>query len=344
MIYFGCPNCGAAMSSPDSMGGQKEKCPECGNIALVPQKEPPPSTTPASVAVKPMGDLENLAASTQAPARRSPSRRSPVQQNHVKHSHHGRVKIETKGTNGMGVASLVMGIVAAFGCWIPFLNMISIILAIIGIIFGVLGFTISLAGRKSGVGLPVSGCLVCIISIIIASGINTVAVQAIDEAIKEKSEVSRDVKWVSSSMAISSGDMVIGVNEIFVGQVSLRDIMGEEYKPNTEYLLLKIHLKNSSETQITRYSSWNGADFTISRDFATLKDNFGNAYQRVGFGMRDVVGQNKHLTIRPGEQGSDLFVFQVPIEKAIELFLELPAKNFGGKGMLRFKISANEWK
>lgn len=45
MIYYGCPKCQAAMASPDGMAGGSETCPQCGNVAVVPQPKgpvPPP--------------------------------------------------------------------------------------------------------------------------------------------------------------------------------------------------------------------------------------------------------------------------------------------------------------
>ncbi len=36
MIYYGCPNCQTPMASPDSLAGQADKCPACGNMARVP--------------------------------------------------------------------------------------------------------------------------------------------------------------------------------------------------------------------------------------------------------------------------------------------------------------------
>ena len=56
MIYYGCPKCEAAMSSPDSLAGQKEVCPNCGNVMFVPAAQakapapavPKPPSPPAS--------------------------------------------------------------------------------------------------------------------------------------------------------------------------------------------------------------------------------------------------------------------------------------------------------
>lgn len=51
--------------------------------------------------------------------------------------------------SGLGIASLVLGIIAIVGSWIPILNNISFLLAVIGLILGIVGiFSI----RKGKVG------------------------------------------------------------------------------------------------------------------------------------------------------------------------------------------------
>jgi len=80
------------------------------------------------------------------------------------------VRIELQGAkpiNGLGVAGLVLGIGAAFVCWIPLVGLIAVPIAALGLLFAVLGLVVSLVGRKSGVGIPVSGCVVSIIALVI---------------------------------------------------------------------------------------------------------------------------------------------------------------------------------
>lgn len=36
MIYYGCPKCEAPMSSPESLVGEPQTCPQCGNVTMVP--------------------------------------------------------------------------------------------------------------------------------------------------------------------------------------------------------------------------------------------------------------------------------------------------------------------
>jgi membrane protein YdbS with pleckstrin-like domain len=50
MVFYGCPKCQEPMSSPDSMAGQSESCPSCGNVAMVPASAAIPSPVAPPVA------------------------------------------------------------------------------------------------------------------------------------------------------------------------------------------------------------------------------------------------------------------------------------------------------
>ena len=146
MITFKCHKCKESISSPESMAGQEETCPNCGNVAVVPQ-----TATPVPVQVAPIQQVSQ-----------------PVPQYTPPHV---GLDVNVKGiksTNGLGIAALVLGIIAVLTCWIPFVGILGIPLAVLGLLFGIIGFLIALIGRKSGVGMPISGCIVCIVSIIVA--------------------------------------------------------------------------------------------------------------------------------------------------------------------------------
>jgi len=79
---------------------------------------------------------------------------------------------------------------------------------------------------------------------------------------------------------------------------------------------------------------------SFGRDFATLKDNFENSYKRINFGFstQPVGGIERVESIYPDKVATDLLVFEIPLDTVEYLRLELPAKNFGGSGMLRIQI------
>lgn len=68
--------------------------------------------------------------------------------------------IEEKGTSGLAIASMVLGIVSLCISCIP---IISIICSILGLVFG----CISLRGNKSGRGMAIAGIITSIVSIIL---------------------------------------------------------------------------------------------------------------------------------------------------------------------------------
>lgn len=130
MIHFSCPRCSDTLSVPDSVGGQHETCPGCGNVCLVPAQVPPQVPAPASQAAQPAVHV------------------------HVSPAH-------GKTTSGLGIAGLVLGILACLTAWIPLVGLLAVPVAALGLLFGILGFLGALLGRKSGTGMPLSACLVC---------------------------------------------------------------------------------------------------------------------------------------------------------------------------------------
>ena len=109
MIYYGCPNCGAPMQSPDSMAGQKEKCPECGNVTIVPkpQQATPP---PAGHSRGDTSSRETPAAAPAQPAAPAPAPQVIITTPTVKAG---------KSASGLGIAGLVLGILGCIVAWIP---------------------------------------------------------------------------------------------------------------------------------------------------------------------------------------------------------------------------------
>ena len=97
-----------------------------------------------------------------------------------------------KSTSGFGIAALVLGILACLFCWIPVLGLLSVPLAGLGLLFGVIGILVSAGNRRSGIGLPIAGAVVCAVAIVIALGITGLlvgAVQSASEDAKEATEV-----------------------------------------------------------------------------------------------------------------------------------------------------------
>jgi hypothetical protein len=101
----------------------------------------------------------------------------------------------------------------------------------------------------------------------------------------------------------------------------------------------RLEVTNRSQNRKVEYQSWLGRDFTFDRDHATLEDNFGNHYKRINFGIgTELVGHVESESVYLGKSVEDVLVFELPVDSIEYLDLELPAKNFGGEGMLKLRI------
>lgn len=67
--------------------------------------------------------------------------------------------------NSAAIACVVFGALAILLCWIPFVNIIAVILGIIGLVFGALGIIMSLMRGGKGLVSAVAGGILCVIAV-----------------------------------------------------------------------------------------------------------------------------------------------------------------------------------
>ena len=115
--------------------------------------------------------------------------------------------------------------------------------------------------------------------------------------------------------------------------------IGGNSKSKDDLLMVKLDLLNKNPTKKVEYHSWGAEVFSLGGDSVTLKDDFGNSYKQISFGFGSFpVGAVSSESLYPNKSVTDVLVFQVPVDKATYLDLELPAKNYGCEGMIRFRI------
>jgi len=147
-------------------------------------------------------------------------------------------------------------------------------------------------------------------------------------------------EWADAREAVQQGDMQLRVVNVKIGKVPLKDSFRDDAESKDELLTITVELKNVNATKKIDYNTWSGKSISFDRDFATLKDNFENSYKRINFGFstQPAGGIERVESIYPDKVVTDLLVFEIPLDTVEYLRLELPAKNFGGSGMLRIQI------
>ena len=104
--------------------------------------------------------------------------------------HHVRM-VDEKRKNGLGVAALVVGIVAAAFSIIPLVGMIAFFLGPVAIILGIIAFF--LKNRKKG--MAITGFILGVVSLI-AAGMVTAGVSAAAKSIDESINAEHTVEYV----------------------------------------------------------------------------------------------------------------------------------------------------
>lgn len=96
-----------------------------------------------------------------------------------------KVEIVDDKRSGLATASMVLGIIAIIGCWIPFLNIFSIIMGFIGLALGIPAFIVLLTKKKGSMGKTIAGLILCLITVIVGINMNNAAGKAVNDSVDE---------------------------------------------------------------------------------------------------------------------------------------------------------------
>lgn len=294
--------------------------------------------------------------------RKAPAKLAPaatvaprVEQGHARGAPVINVAMPRRG-NSLGVASLVLGVLAFLICWIPLINLLGVPLSGLGLLLGVIGIIVALTRRGSGIGFPIAGSAVCALALAVAVGMTTAIVSgglrqartAVRESKTNQSSGSpvphekSGLQWAMASGPVTQGDIQVQIKAVRVGKVPLKERFSDDATQSKDELLaVEIEVTNLSTTKKVDYRTW-GGDSTSILNHTVLKDNHDNRYRVIDFGFgSSVVGAIESEALYPGKTVQDVLVFEKPVADLDYLNLELPASQFRGEGMLRIRIPAS---
>ncbi len=90
-----------------------------------------------------------------------------------------------KKTSGMGVAGLVLGIIAFISSVVPLINILTFPFVILAVIFGGIGLAQTLKGKKSGKGIAIAGLVLGVLALIITCVMYGTAASNSDQTTQE---------------------------------------------------------------------------------------------------------------------------------------------------------------
>lgn len=107
-----------------------------------------------------------------------------------------------KGKSGLGIAGLILGIIAILTSFIPIVNNISFFIALVGLILSIIGMVGVSKGKTSGKGLTIAALVLNILSLIIVLATQALFTAVLDEA----TNTTSDSIVASSSSSSESGE------------------------------------------------------------------------------------------------------------------------------------------
>lgn len=176
-IRFACPTCGNLIELPILLAGRAGACPHCSAEVTVP-----------------MGSTVSPPVIRELPNVRSGSRRRSME-------------ITTKNTSSLtlGMVAVILGSLTFFIGWIPFLGLLAVPVAVIGLVLAGIGLLAAILGGFRGFGMPLLGVLICIMSISISVTSTGVATGVIDDVAEARTKAASQLDSETTDSAEHSG-------------------------------------------------------------------------------------------------------------------------------------------
>jgi|GEM_PF-2046099 len=214
--------------------------------------------------------------------------------------------METKTKSGLATAGMVLGIIAIAGAWIPLLNVISILLAALAVVFSVIPLL-----QKRSKGKAIAGLVLGILSLVIAIGTYGAAADAVSDAVATGQNATTDASAGQTATPTPSptetvyeiGEIITAKNfEITVESIGVTETVGGQYFSSTAseggiYVTLDVSYKNIYDKPQGMFSTPtfvlidpNGveysADISASSYYATEKDPDRKAFSDLNPGIK----------------------------------------------------------
>lgn len=221
-------------------------------------------------------------------------------------------------------------------------------IAMIAMTLGALGLRTPLRGLRSQ-SLPLAGLLAAVLAAALAclpfEKWNSRTAESrfgsrVDRDFEPESQlvstafparVADESTWTTAPLPARRSMMQVQVLSAQISRGSANEAFAADASSPLLFVLLEV--SNTSDTRVYRYYK----DWSLMN--LKLKDNFGNFYTL----YRQPAGQAASGTevppaLYPGKSYRTRFVFEPPVPRARDLFMELPAECMGGSDAVRIRI------
>jgi hypothetical protein len=220
-----CSQCDQKLNVPEDMLGKKVRCPSCKAAFIADTKEPDPPPRP-----EPVEQRTRRARADAEPAdEREPESDRPGRSARRK----AEAPAAPRDVSVLGIISLVLGLLGLPLSLIPCLNVLGLPLVGLGLLLGIIGFFVAQMGKKSGIGFPIAGSLVCLVGLMVSLawiGLMVVGVQNARIKLEEEAKELRR-KEEQEAKDIREGQAVVVTAVDLFRQYKANELAGDnKYK------------------------------------------------------------------------------------------------------------------
>lgn len=167
-----------------------------------------------------------------------------------------------KKNSGLGIASMVLGILAILGCFIPYLNIGSFILGFISVIFAIIALC-----KKSKVAMPIVGLVLSIIAFGIGVMVNGATTLVLKETGKELERTSKELDKITGD---STDDVLNEDVSVELGSFNVTD-KGYGIK-DTEMVVTIKNISNKKHSYSIHVEAVDASGNRIDDDYIYVND------------------------------------------------------------------------
>ncbi|MDO4199915.1 MAG: DUF4352 domain-containing protein [Clostridia bacterium] len=226
------------------------------------------------------------------------------------------VMVEKKPSkNVLGILSVIFAGVSLIGSWIPFLNVVAIILGFAAIVMGVISLVFVITKKTTVLALPIVGMSVGLISLILSFGVNALFWNLINNGSLDKITQNGTVNNIvsgSDNKEYKVGETVkLSNHELTVISVQRNFSTGNSYiapASGNEFVKVTVKLENKTDGSINvnpydfKVQDGNGAAGSPKSATFTLNDKFDTAQlapngSKTGSMVFEVPKGDKNLTL-----------------------------------------------
>lgn len=175
-----------------------------------------------------------------------------------------------------GILAIVLGAIALLGSWIPGINQISFLIAILALILGIVGLFINLKNKKL---LAIIGTVLAVTSIVFAVGSQVIYNQIRKNAAQAaKQAEGGEFTWTKAQFdALKQGDIL----KQGAGGTNYEDVIKEHGKPSKE----STTKKKDRENKVISYVSTGNNIQSVTLTFDKQEDGSFLLISKVAMGL-----------------------------------------------------------